>query len=167
MVHFRKYSENDHYCNPLYKYAREKTSQFKEHTSSLSTNDKDKIKVDETNYPTAAVTRGKKALVAHQRIAQATDHDFSAITLTPTVVLMNEIPQKVDDSWYRSKPYLFIKITATELSSAIKNAAELKETLLKKWSTVELTPPIVILYTDGGPHTFFCQNCNHCAISFT
>lgn len=77
------------------------------------------------------MTRGKKALVAHQRIVQATDHDFSTITLTPTVVLMNEIPQKVDDSWYRSKPYLFIKITATELSSAIKNAAELKETLLK------------------------------------
>ena len=108
------------------------TSKFKEHTSSLSTNDKNKIKVDETNYPIAAVTRGRKALVAPERIVQAADHDFLVITLTPTVVLMNEIPQKADDSWYRGKPYLFIKITATELSSAIRNAAELKKTLLKK-----------------------------------
>ena len=108
------------------------TCKFKEHTSSLSTNDKNKIKVDETNYPIAAVTRGRKALVAHERIVQAADHDFLVITLTPTVVLMNEIPQKADDSWYRGKPYLFIKITATELSSAIRNAAELKKTLLKK-----------------------------------
>ena len=108
------------------------TSKFKEHTSSLSTNDKNKIKVDETNYPIAAVTRGRKALVAYERIVQAADHDFLVITLTPTVVLMNEIPQKADDSWYRGKPYLFIKITATELSSAIRNAAELKKTLLKK-----------------------------------
>ena len=108
------------------------TSKFKEHTSSLSTNDKNKIKVDETNYPIAAVTRGRKVLVAHERIVQAADHDFLVITLTPTVVLMNEIPQKADDSWYRGKPYLFIKITATELSSAIRNAAELKKTLLKK-----------------------------------
>ena len=28
----RKYSEDDHYCNALYKYAMEMAIQFKEHT---------------------------------------------------------------------------------------------------------------------------------------
>ena len=46
---------------------------------------------------------------------------------------------------------MFIKIIATEPSSAMRNAAELKETLQKKYGSVELIPPIIILYTDGGP----------------
>ena len=63
---------------------------------------------------------------------------------------MNEIPGKVDDSWYQGKPYVFIKITATEPSSVMRNAAELKETFMKKYGKVELIPPIIVLYTDGG-----------------
>ena len=46
---------------------------------------------------------------------------------------------------------MFIIITATEPSSAMRNAAELKETILKKYDTVEFIPPIIILYTEGGP----------------
>ena len=88
----RKYSEDDHYCNTLYKYASEMTIQFKEHTSFLSTDDKDKIKVGEPNCPIAGVTRRRKVLVAHGQVVQAADHDFSSIT----VVLMNEIPENVE-----------------------------------------------------------------------
>lgn len=32
----------------------------------------------------------------------------------------------------------------------MRNAAELKETILKKYGTVEFSPPIIILYTDDG-----------------
>lgn len=82
------------------------------------------------------MTSGRKVLVAHGQLVQATDHDFSSITLTPTSVLMNEIPENVDDSWHRGRPYVFIKIPATEPSNAMRNAAELKETILKKYGTV-------------------------------
>ena len=51
---------------------------------------------------------------------------------------MNEILEKVDDSWYWGKPCMFIKITATESSSVMRNAAELKETRLKKYGTMNL-----------------------------
>ena len=51
--------------------------------------------------------------MAHGQVVQAADHDFSSITLTPTGLLMKEIPENVDDSWYRSKPYVLIEITAT------------------------------------------------------
>lgn len=100
---------------------------------------------------------------------QAADHDFSSITLTPTVVLMNEIPERDGNSWYRGKTYVFIKIATTEPSSAMRTAAELKETFLKKYGTVELIPPITILYTDSGLERklFVCQNCDHCVVSFT
>ena len=106
--------------------------QFKEHTSFLSTNNKNKIKVGELNCPIAAVTKERKVLVTQEQVVQAADDDFSSITLTATVVLMNEITEKGGNSWYRGKTYLLIKITATEPSSAMRNATELKETLLKK-----------------------------------
>ena len=84
------------------------------------------------------MNRGRKVLVAHGQIVEAADHEFSSITLIPTVVLMNEILEKVDDSWYWGKPCMFIKITATESSSVMRNAAELKETRLKKYGTMNL-----------------------------
>ena len=70
---------------------------------------------------------------------------------------MNEIPEKVDDLWYRGKPYVFIKNTAMEKSCTMRNAAVLNETLLTKYRTIELIPSIIILYTDGRPehHTNF------------
>ena len=65
-------------------------------------------------------------------------------------MLSHTIPNKVDDSWYRGKPYVFLKITATEPSTALRNAAELKDVLLTRHSSMEAIPPIIILYTDGG-----------------
>ena len=94
----QKYSKDDHYCNTLYKYAREMTIQFKEHSSFLSPDDKNKIKDGEPNCLIAAMTRGKKVLGDHGQVVQAADHDFSSITLTPTVVLKNGIPEKTDNS---------------------------------------------------------------------
>ena len=147
----RKFSEDDHYCNALYKYAREIAIRFKDFTAFISTDDKNKIKVGEPDCPIAAVTRGKKVLVAHGHVVQAADHDFSSITLTPTVVLLNDVPNTVDDSWYRGQPFVYIKITATEPSTALRNAVEIENALIKKHGSKANIPPIIILYTDGGP----------------
>ena len=38
----------------------------------------------------------------------------------------------------------------------MRNAAGLKETLLKKYSTAKVIPPIIILYMDEGPEQ--CTN---------
>ena len=93
----QKYSEDDHYCNALYKHAREMAIQFKEPTSFLSTDDKNKIKVGELNCPIPAVARGRKVLLVQDKLCKQLIN-FSSITSTSTVVLMNEIPEKVDDS---------------------------------------------------------------------
>ena len=53
--------------------------QFKEHTSFLSTNNKNKIKVGELNCPIAAVNRERKVLVTQEQVVQAADHEFSCV----------------------------------------------------------------------------------------
>ena len=45
----------------------------------------------------------------------------------------------------------FPKITATDPSSALRNAKEIASVLIEKYGTKENVPPVLILYTDGGP----------------
>ena len=96
----------------LFKYATEIVVRFHEHSTFVSTNNKNIIMVGEPGCPISAV-RGKNVLVANKYAAQLADHNFSLI-ITPTVALMNDIPLKVDNSWYTNQPYVLLKITATE-----------------------------------------------------
>ena len=114
----------------------------------VSTDDKNKIKVGEPNYPISAVTRGK-VLVAHGQSLQASDHDFSKISLVPTVVLIHEIPNSIDESFYRRIPYVYLKIHATEPSYAIRNAKEIADALIEKYEGKEnITPMLTMMMED-------------------
>ena len=66
-------------------------------------------------------------------------------------MLSHDIPDEVNQSWYRGVPYVFLKLTATEPSSAIRNSAEIKDILIHRYRTKENIPPIILIYTDGGP----------------
>ena len=101
--------------------------------------------------PISAVTHGKKVLVAYEQVVQSADHDFAAIVLVPAVVMIHDLPPTIDQSWYRGHLYIYVKITATEPSSALRNSVEIKNALIKKYGTKENIPPIVIIYTNGGP----------------
>ena len=103
-----KYTPDDHYCAALYKYSRQLAIIFKEYMAFTSTGDKCKIKIGEPNFLVTAVTRGKQVLIAQGTFLQATDHDHTSSTLIPTVLLSHEIPNDIDNSWYRGVPYMFI-----------------------------------------------------------
>ena len=94
----RKLSENDYYCNVLFKYAREIQIRFNEHPTFVSTNNENKIKVGEPGCPLSVVIVGENVLVANQYATQLADQNFSSVAITPTVALINDIPLKVADS---------------------------------------------------------------------
>ena len=146
-----KAHDDDHYCEAIYRHLREFSMRFRDNCAMVSTDDKNKIKVGEPNYPISAVTLGKRVLVAHGQSLQASDHDFSKISLVPTVVLIHEIPNSIDESFYHGIPYLYLKIHATEPSSAIRNAKEIADALIEKCEEKEIIPPMLTIYTDGGP----------------
>ena len=146
-----KARDDDHYCAAIYRYLREFSIRFQDNCAMVSTDDKNKIKVGKPNYPISAVTQGKQVLVAHGQSLQASDHDFSKISLVPTVVLIHEIPNSIHESFYRGIPYVYLKIHATEPSSAIRNAKEIANALIEKYKGKENIPPMLTIYTDGGP----------------
>ena len=91
----------------------------------------------------------QKVRVPKDQIFQSANHDFASIPLVPSVVMIHNLSSSVDQFWYRSKPYVYIKITATEPSSAIRNLIEIERALIKKFGTKE-NIPIVIIYRDRG-----------------
>ena len=71
----RKFSPDDHYCNALFKYAKQLAIKFSDHCAFISTNNKCKIKVEEPNFLVAAVARGKQVLISKEQVFQVADHD--------------------------------------------------------------------------------------------
>ena len=67
------------------------------------------------------------------------------------MIFVNDIPETVDESWYRGKACAGIKISATDPSTALRNGTEVASALIEKFDTKEAVPPVLILYTDGGP----------------
>ena len=93
----RKSSPDDHYCNAVFKYAKQLAIKFSDHCAFICTNNKCKIKVGEPNFLVAAAARGKQVLVSKKQVFQVADH-MSSITLIPTVALPHDIPDEVDKS---------------------------------------------------------------------
>ena len=115
------------------------------------TDDKHKISVGEPGTPIASVPRGKQVIVGRNEVFWVADHDFAKLSLIPTTILINEVPSTVDGSWYRGTLYVGVKVTALQSSTALRNAMEISDCLILKYGSKEAVPPVLIVYSDGGP----------------
>ena len=105
---------DEHYCAYIYKYLRSMTVELCDISSFICTNDKHKVPIGEPRYPLATLPRGRRVLIAiaTNESYQVGDHDFTKINTIPTVILLSNIPDSIDDSWFRGKLYVLLKITA-------------------------------------------------------
>ena len=76
---------------------------------------------------------------------------MSSMTLIPTVRLSHDIPDEVDKSWYCGIPYVYLKVTAIDPLSALRNATEVEGMETHYYQGKQNIPLIIMLYTDGGP----------------
>ena len=144
----RKTHEDSHYCAALFRYAKEFAIKFRDHCSLLFLDDKHRCKVGEPNYPVAAVERGKKVVVAASGSTfTVSDHDFTKFGLIPSVVVLCDIPESIDNTFYRGQVLVGLKDAATEPSSPMRHSTELSKIFRER----DIQSPIVVLYTDGGP----------------
>ena len=130
---------DDHYANAIYQYARQYAIDIRELAYFICTDDKHKIVLGEPGFPLSVLPRVGRVLVGKNEVYQAGDHDFSTI-LIPTVILLNTIPETVDGSLYQGKPMVSLKISPTDPSSALKNAKEISNVLIKQYGSKENIP---------------------------
>ncbi|KAI8484568.1 hypothetical protein Bbelb_376750 [Branchiostoma belcheri] len=137
-----------HYAAAVFRYFREFAVMFRQSCSVVFLDDKHAIKVGEPGFPVAAVDRGKSVLVAKNTTFAVPDHDFTKLKLTPSVILVSDVPESADDSFYRGKVFIALKNATFQSSSPIRHQTELYDVLNQAG---KLGLPILLQYSDGGP----------------
>ena len=138
--------EDEHYAAALFRYLRQMAVDYREDANLLCVDDKHKVKVGNPGHPVAAVERGKPVLVGVNKTFAVSDHDFTNLTLTPSVILQVDIPSCIEESFYRGRVFVGIKDSAFQASRPMRHAAEMTQVLSEQESK-----PILLLYSDGGP----------------
>ena len=126
---FRKTHEGAHYTAAIFRYVKEFAIRFREHSHIFCLDDKHRMKIGEPGFPVAAAERGRRVMVKVGSSFDVADHDFTKFSMIPSVVLMNNIPQDITESWYRGKVYVSLKDAAFESSSPIFHMTELSSIL--------------------------------------
>ena len=107
----------------------------------------------EPGYPVAAVEHGRRVIVCKDLSFEVGDHDFTKVSIVPSVTLVADIPDTLAGSWYEGQVVVTLKEAAFEPSSPLCHATELKA-LLSSQQTNNINP-ILCIYTDGGPDHIF------------
>lgn len=120
----RKDHQDSHFCAAIFRYLKEFSIQFREHCSLFFLDDKHRCKVGEPGLPVAAVERGKKVVVSTngKKFAVA-DHDFTKMSIIPSVTVLCDIPNNIDESFYRGQVFVGLKDAALEPSSPLRHSA--------------------------------------------
>ena len=144
---FRCFHVDAHYASALFRYQKEFSIRFREFTSFFCMDDKHSCKVGEPSCPVAAVERGRRVIVRTDQSFQVSDHDFSKISVTPSVALDVNIPESIEGSFYDGQVSVGVKEHCFEPSSPIRHVTELYNIIKDSKNDKE----IICMYTDGGP----------------
>ena len=123
--------------------------------------DKHRLKVREPGFPVAAAERGSRVLVRVGTTFKVGDHDFTKFSIIPSVVLVVNIPDNIQESWYRGQVHVGYKDAAFEASSPMRHGTELSSLLS---SNSKLQRSILFLYSDV-PTTGICAGLLDCSLS--
>ena len=97
---WRMQHEDSHYAVCIFRYMREYAVRCQRFSRFVSLDDKHKVKVGHPGSPVAAAERGRQALVHSSSSFQVGDHDFTNMSITPSVSFVVDIPENINESWY-------------------------------------------------------------------
>lgn len=111
----------------------------------VSIDDKHRLKVGEHGFPVAAAKRGRRVMVRAGTMFEVGDYDFTKFSIIPSVLLI-DIPERIDDSWYQGQVLVGFKDAAFESSSPLRHATNCPGYSKAKKNTANQ------FYSDGGPN---------------
>ena len=91
--------------------------------------DKHKVKVGEPGFPIVAAERGRQVLVHSSTSFEVGDHDFTKISIIPSVSFDVEIPDNISGSWYTGQVHVLFKDSTFEPSSPSRHGTEIASIL--------------------------------------
>ena len=145
----RKDHPDGRYVNVLQQYAKDFALKYKSRVGMISVDDKAIIPVGEPGLPVSTGVRGhNRSLVSAGHELAALDHDFHVSGLVPSVVLVVDLPDSRQDSFFQGRAYVTLKDKVTQASSAMRHSAETMSILHQDGTH---NKPILLMVSDGGP----------------
>lgn len=123
--------------------------------------DKAKVAIGEPGTPEAATSHNRKTLTKTSVIQESADHNYHVGNFTPSVSLICDIPESVNQSFYSGHIYVGIKDSVFEGSNSLRHIVELL-TVLKR--QLLGPPPYLCLFSDGGADHNVTFLYNQCAL---
>jgi hypothetical protein len=136
-----------HYASALFWYEKEFAVKFCKITNLVFLDDKYRYKVGESEFPVAAVDRGKKVVVSKDITFTIADHDFIKMGIIPSVIMIYDILESINGDFYREKVHIRLKDLIFQLSSPLWHAIELFNLLIDENL---IDKPVLCLYTNGS-----------------
>ena len=130
----RQSHEDCHFTRALWQYIRQWCHPLAKsgHAMVVSVDDKCGVKLGEPGMPIGALQRRKKKSIcatAGGAGILAADHDYSSVTLTPSVTLFIKPPEDRLGSYAQGAPFLTIKNAVFQTSNPLRHAAELAKAI--------------------------------------
>ncbi|GBB87230.1 hypothetical protein RclHR1_13680003 [Rhizophagus clarus] len=100
-----KFHADAHYCAALFRYMRLFAIKYRNYCSLICADDKHKVPIGEGIVTTSGV-RNKPSLVPANMELTSSDHDFTKLSLTPSVIFFCDIPTCISDSFYSGQVYI-------------------------------------------------------------
>jgi hypothetical protein len=121
----------------------------------ISADDKHKVSIGKDVAISTGV-RNRRSMVDQNSTLAAADHNFTKLSLIPSVTFFISIPSDISGSFYNGQVFVSYKDAVFELSNAIRHSAEFLNVLNTQYMHQTMAP-ILCLYTDGGPD----HQCNY------
>src|SRR6266498_1740535 len=137
-----------HYCACLFQYLHEFAILYRNHVCFIAADNKHKVLIRE-GVATSTGVRNKKNIVSTNATLVASNHDFTKLSLTPSVTFFINISESIEHSFYNGKVFVSYKDTLFQPSNAIRHVTEFYNAIQSHYNLN--IPPILCLYTDGGP----------------
>lgn len=148
----RKKHEDTQFTITYIGYWKEVALEHSAYVCAVSLDDKSKLDVGDNALPVEVGVRSHgSSLMLADALVRTGDHNFHLCSLTPSAVLIVEIPERKADSWIKGKLYVLLKDAALEPSSPKRHMAELKRVLSQHYRSAASIPPMLLAITDGGP----------------
>ena len=98
----RAQHSDTYYCATLFKFQRAMAVKYFEYASVFFVDDKAIVPFGEPERPVSTNIRAHGgALVPGDKILSALDHNFHICSLVPSVALKTDVPDNVNDSFYK------------------------------------------------------------------
>ena len=145
----RAYHTDAHWCNTLFRYIRELAIQDRGNCVFISCDDKSKIDFGEPGHVLSSGVREKKSIAPSNTTLVSLDHDVAHKgNVIPTVDMICDVPESIDDSFYRGVVNIKLKEGVFQPSSTTRSTLinTMRENEFDNFNT-----PNVYMITDGGP----------------